>query len=168
MRSKCDRELEAIWVSLHEELPYPTTPLSCYLNVLLRLIISCVKGIFDCSLKTKSALKASINMMTTLPNFGGRGCPVPSTDGSGGRFSFVALPCIAFFSGKKPLKNSIKPTIWQNMRRTIKALWPQGILILVCDLYANERMNGNVLRLKAINKAAYLKTLMTIAVTYTT
>jgi len=90
---------------------YPTQPLpktieflNCYLNVLLRLIISCVKGIFDCSLKTKSALKASINIMTTLSNFGGKGCLVPSTSGSGGRFSFVALPWMGFLSGKKPQK----------------------------------------------------------------
>ena len=125
-----------------------------YLNVLLRLIISCVKGNFDCSLKTKSALKASINMMTTLSNFGGKGCPVPSLGGSGGKFSLVALPWIAFFSGKKPLKNSIKPTIWQNKRRSIRAPWPQDILILFLVV---EWMSENVFHLKVINRAVYKK-----------
>ena len=134
-------------------LPYPASAKkfefsNCYLNVLLRLIISCIKGIFNFSLKTKSALKASINMMTTLSNFGGKGCLVPSRDGSGGKFSLVALPWIAFFSGKKPRKNSIKPTIWQNKSRTIKAPWPQGGILILA-----RWMNENVSRLKAINKA---------------
>lgn len=151
--------LGAIWWSPRAQggSPYPhSTPAKysygfCfgYLNDLFRLIISWVKGILDCSLKTKSALRASINMMTTLPNFGGRGCPVPSNDGSGGRFSFVARPCMAFFSGKKPLRNSIKPTIWQNKRRTIKTLWPKDIF----DLYANKSV---LLHLKIANKPAYL------------
>lgn len=137
-------------------LPHPASAKkiefsNCYLNDLLRLIISCVKGIFDCSLNTKSALKASINMMTTLSNFGGKGCPVPSLDGSGGRFLLLALPWIAFFSGKKPLKNSIKPTIWQTKRRTIKAPWPQFILI-----FLTRWMGENVFHLKVINKAVYL------------
>ena len=84
---------------------------SIYLNDSFFLIISCVKGILDRSLKTKSALKASINMMINLPNFGGGGLLDFSSDGSTGSCSCVALPFEDFFNGKNPLRNSERPMI---------------------------------------------------------
>lgn len=116
----------------------------CYLNDLLFRIISCVKGILDCSLKTKSALKASINMITTLPNFGERGSVDFSPDGSGGRLSFVALPWIAFLKGKKPPRNSARPRIWQKRRRTRRMLWVKFILIrdkIICCRQTTKKSN---------------------------